>query len=515
MSNEAHIGLLQNPVITKFFSNKIESSLPEWGDYLLEVADIFSTFDGEELDRDLLTDRFSVISGRSPYKVRDAANFRDEFGAYGTYLGLYHVEAENGKWKIYLSNAAKRFLCSTEPDVESFCRAQMSLYQYPNGAGAIQHTTGTASMQANIRNDTIREIQNNIRINPFRLICKLAQVYYEYEQTPLDTVEIPYETLFLLMNDSRINTRFSPDNEDIHAAITEYKRKELPLWASLRKNITKFKRNFHIFNWVGMFKYTRNGTGLHIANGDTARIYSHIQIIANMKHDFQGFESCYGRSDIQAAVKSVASSPAWGKYFDSYTMPTEILQLLSDSIADEHGVLIDELPLDFVHIGTQPFPVLHNYKSDQIRAFIPSAKATDPFETIIRREKANRDHGRILGRIASIIRVNGNQALENIFIDLLAVIGTQDFIFEVKSNNTKNALSQIRKAVAQLYEYRYRSGRFGAVLCIVLQEKPLQDWVIDYLVKDRGIMICWMVDEIRFECPPECFDRLLPTGIVQ
>ncbi|MDR0474280.1 MAG: hypothetical protein LBH43_11490, partial [Treponema sp.] len=336
-----------SPVITKFFSNKIESSLPEWGDYLLEVADIFSTFDGEELDCDLLENRFSVISGRSPYVVRNVTNFRDEFGAYGTYLGLYHVETENDKWKIYLSNAAKRFLCSTEPDVESFCRTQLALFQYPNGAGAIQHANGSASMQANIRDVTIREIKSNIRINPFRLICKLAQIYHEYEGTALDAIELPYETIFMLMNDSTINTRFSPDNEDIYAAFTGYKTGNLPSWASLKKNIANFKRNFHIFDRTGMFRHTKNG--------------------------------------------------------------------------------------------------LH----------------------------------------------------------------------EVKSNNTKNALSQIRKTVAQLYEYRYRSDRLEAMLCIVLQQKPLQDWVIDYLVKDRDIMICWIVDDFRFECPPECFDRLLPTGIVQ
>jgi hypothetical protein len=507
------VGLLQSPVIIKFFSHKIESSLPVWGDYLLEVADIFSTFDGEELDRDLLTDRFSAISGRSPYVIRDVANFRDEFGAYGTYLGLYHVEMENGNWKIYLSNAAKRFLCSTEPDVESFCRTQMTLFQYPNGAGAIPHTTGLASMQANIRDDTIREIQNNIRINPFRLICKLAQVYYEYEHTPINAIEIPYETLFLLMNDDRINTRFSPGNKDIYAALTEYKTGKLPLWASIRKSAPNFKRNFHIFDWTGMFKHTKNG--LRIADGDTAKIYSHIQVIANMNHDFLGFESCYGNHDIEASVKLVVSSSAWGRYFDSYTIPTRTLQLLSDSITDEQGVLIDELPLGFVHIETQPFPALHDYKADQIRAFTPSGETADPFETIICREKANRDHGRILGRIASVIRANNNEAFENIFIDLLAVINSQDYIFEVKSNNRKNALSQIRKAVAQLYEYRYRSNRQGAILCIVLQQKPLQEWVVDYLVKDRDIMICWLVDELCFECPPECFNRLSPTGIIQ
>jgi hypothetical protein len=509
------VGLLQSPVITKFFSNKIESSLPEWGDYLLEVADIFSTFDGEELDRDVLTDRFSAISGRSPYVVRDVANFRDEFGAYGTYLGLYHAEMEGGKWKIYLSNAAKRFLCSTEPDVESFCRTQMTLFQYPNGAGAIQHTA-SSSMQANIRDDTIREIQNNIRVNPFRLICKLAQVYHEYEHTPINDIEISYKTLFLLMNDDRINTRFSPNNEDIYAALTEYKTGELPPWASVRKNIMKFKRNFHIFNWTGLFKYTRNDPGMRIAEGNAAKIYSYIQAIANMEHNFQGFESCYGNPNIESAVKSVVSSSAWGRYFDSYTMPTQTLQLLSDSITDEQGVLIGELPLDYINIETQPFPVLHNYQANQVRAFTPSGKNADPYETIIHREKANRDHGRILNRIASIIRVNNsNKVFENIFIDLLAIISQQDFIFEVKSNNTKNALSQIRKAVAQLYEYRYRSGKLGAILCIVLQQKPIQDWVIDYLVKDRDIMICWMADDFRFECPPECFDKLSPTGIIQ
>jgi hypothetical protein len=315
------------------------------------------------------------------------------------------------------------------------------------------------------------------------------------------------------MNDDRINTRFSPDNKTIHSVIMGYKTEKLPAWATISKNISKFKRNFHIFNWTGMFNHT--GTGLHIADGATAKIYSYIHTIANIEHDFYGFEPCYSSANIEESVKSVVISPAWGRHFDCYTMPTQTLRLLSDSIIDEHGVLIDELPLDYIKIETEPFPVLNNYQSNQIRAFTVSGKNADPFETIIRREKANREHGRILERIVSIIRINGNKAFENIFIDLLAVIGTNDFIFEIKSNNTKNALSQIRKAIAQLYEYRYRSNRQGAILCIVLQQKPVQDWVIDYLVKDRNIMICWMVDDFRFECPSECFNRLSPTGIVQ
>ena len=122
------MALPAEPVVKKFFTNKIESSRPEWGDYLLEIADIFSMFDGEELDRELLADRFSAISGRSPYALRDVANFRDEFGAYGTYLGLFHIRNEAETWRIYLSKAAKHFLCSTEPDVEAFCRTQLALF---------------------------------------------------------------------------------------------------------------------------------------------------------------------------------------------------------------------------------------------------------------------------------------------------------------------------------------------------------------------------------------------------
>lgn len=176
------MALPDTPIIKKFFTHKIESSRPEWGDYLLEVADTFSMFDNEELDRALLADRFSAISGRSPYAMRDPSNFRDEFGAYGTYLGLFHFQLVRGKWYIMLSKATRHFLCSTTPDVESFCRTQLSLFQYPNCAGAVQNPKGRATAQANITRDTIREIRNSIRINPMRLLCRVVFVMHEWNQ---------------------------------------------------------------------------------------------------------------------------------------------------------------------------------------------------------------------------------------------------------------------------------------------------------------------------------------------
>jgi hypothetical protein len=146
------MGLLTEPILKKFFVNKIESSRPDWGDYLLEVADIFSTSDGD--DYEVLREKFTVMSNRSPYAFCDVSNFHDEFGAYGQYLGFFRVERKNGKLKMFLSKAARHFLCSTEPDVESFCRTHLAMFQYPNGAGATLHKQGAVTVQGNVRKDT-------------------------------------------------------------------------------------------------------------------------------------------------------------------------------------------------------------------------------------------------------------------------------------------------------------------------------------------------------------------------
>ena len=504
------MALLTSPAVTKFFSNKIESSRPEWGDYLLEVADIFSTFDGEDLDRGLLEDRFSVISGRSPYALRDVANFRDEFGAYGTYLGLYRIELVDGQWKIFLSQATKHFLCSTEPDVESFCRTQMALFQYPNGAG---HRPATAGVQGNVKADTIREIQNGIRINPLRLLCKVVVALHEVDGIPLSEISISYPTILMLMNDDRVNQAFSPPLNAIHEALKEYELIEVPDWAKPGRVLTNFKRNFHIFEWTGLFRRSRHN-GIHVADGDHNRIYQYIKTISNMTHNFQGFEPFYNSgANVDANVRSVIIGPSWGRYFDSLTMPMDTLTALSEGVSDEDTITAAPT-IGSASISDQPFPGLRTFQANQIRAFNPTGNRTDPFETAIRREKANREHERILNLLAATLRARGYEVFENTFIDLYSDADGTTYIFEIKSNNSRNVLSQIRKAVAQLYEYRYRSDKKGAVLCIVLQEKPPQEWVIDYLLNDRGILLCWLVDDVRLECPAQCYGSFSSIGIV-
>jgi len=506
------MGLLVEPVVKKFLANKIESSQDDWGDYLLEIADIFSTFDGEDLDRDLLASRFSEISPRSPYSLRDVANFRDEFGAYGTYLGVFRFEKQNGQWKVLLSNSAKHFLCSTEPDVESFCRAQMALFQYPNGAGAVVQRGNSVHMQSNVKRDTVREIQHNIRINPFRLLCKAVVAQHEMNGFPLAEIEIEYKTLFMLMNDDRINQSFSPSDSAVHDAIEEYRTAVLPLWTSEQRLLTNFKRNFHIFERTGLF--TRSHDGLLLSRADLNKAYGYIQKVSDMTHYFRGFDSCYGAADLEQQVKGVVVSPEWGRYFDAFTLPVDTLVALSDDLSLEDAAFDVAAPLGAIDFGDQPFPPLNNFQVNQIRAFTQGENRMNPAETLVRREKANREHARILALLASRLRAQDHPAYENTFIDLCSEVDSRDFIFEVKSNNAHNALSQIRKAIAQLYEYRYRSQKAGAALCIVMQQKPKQEWVVDYLLNDRDIYICWMVDDVRLESPPQCYNILSQIGVI-
>lgn len=96
-------------MITDFFSHKIHSSSDEWPNKLVELAFLFSEFDGQVFHRDAIEKRLLQISPRSEYK-RDPAKYRDEISAYPSYLGLYRLEASNDGWIIRLSETAKHFL---------------------------------------------------------------------------------------------------------------------------------------------------------------------------------------------------------------------------------------------------------------------------------------------------------------------------------------------------------------------------------------------------------------------
>jgi hypothetical protein len=119
----------------------------------------------------------------------------------------------------------------------------------------------------------------------------------------------------------------------------------------------------------------------------------------------------------------------------------------------------------------------------------------------VRLERANMVHQLLVNTMSSTLFARGFQPLFNALIDLYCDISGQFYIFEMKSVTESNEISQIRKAVSQLYEYRFLHGLKDAQLVIVLDRKPREAWVVDYLIADRSILICWLASD-RFACPP-------------
>lgn len=121
-----------------------------------------------------------------------------------------------------------------------------------------------------------------------------------------------------------------------------------------------------------------------------------------------------------------------------------------------------------------------------------------------KRERANQTHWKLVDAKALFLNDRGFEPYENVHIDLYAAAKEDFIIYEMKSVNQddKNLLSQIRKAISQLYEYRYIYAEPDARLSIVTNCKITNSdkWILDYLAKDRGIAYEWTEDFSNFKC---------------
>jgi hypothetical protein len=57
--------------------------------------------------------------------------------------------------------------------------------------------------------------------------------------------------------------------------------------------------------------------------------------------------------------------------------------------------------------------------------------------------------------VASKIRDTGAIPKRNRYVDLSALVNDEFYLFEMKSSTDGNAHTQVRRAISQLYEYRY------------------------------------------------------------
>lgn len=122
-------------------------------------------------------------------------------------------------------------------------------------------------------------------------------------------------------------------------------------------------------------------------------------------------------------------------------------------------------------------------------------------------ERANQIHWQLIDGKSSFLDAHGFEPYANEHIDLYTDAKGDVVLYEMKSVNSEgsNLLSQVRKAVSQLYEYRYIFEEPKARLCIVTNHgiSKTDDWLLTYLGKDRNIAYEWTQDFTNFQCNSE------------
>jgi hypothetical protein len=124
------------------------------------------------------------------------------------------------------------------------------------------------------------------------------------------------------------------------------------------------------------------------------------------------------------------------------------------------------------------------------------SKTYDPINRALLLEKANSIHEQLVQKCAGIIKAQGHTALEDPNSFDVACLKLK-VLMEVKSINSINAVSQLRKAVAQLPEYRWRhKDHFDqdSRLLVITNANPsnyVDNDYIDFLLTDRRLFIFW------------------------
>jgi hypothetical protein len=487
-------------IITDLFSHKIHSSGDDWPQKLIEIASVFAEFDGMPYDRTVIEERFKQISPRASIVARDPSKYRDEISAYPAYLGLYRLELHNNQWILKLSETAKRFLIVEEPNVAAFMTLQLSMFQYPNGNGVSYQSNDRFRLQQNAGNRTLNFINAGIHLSPFRLICKALLADSIINGIDSLHPRVSIGEISILCNTPNINTKINPSIDDVVFTLKNIRENNISV-------IPKFERRFHILKHTDFIDATGNYIHLRAAYSpeDSVRLVKLLNIFSNLDIQYTELDNINNFSDLSDQIHT----GSWFKYFDG------VAQLSSDivhEVADDYltadadlsnfygGTEVDELVADNkTLVFKYPLRERGSFVDNSVTTY-DVKKMADPEVTRIKRQKSNLRHKILLSQLDEYLRKLGAKPMDNEHIDLYAELPNNgSFLFEVKSVNSENLLSQTRKGLSQLYEYRFRYSddiKGDATLCLIYPKEPNEiDWLQDYLCNDRNIAVAWFEEE--------------------
>ena len=490
-----------------FFTNKIPSTQSEWTDELIAVASIFNEFDGLPLDYDEIVARFEVISKRL-VNTRDSSDYRDEYGAYASFLGIMNFEKSSASWICRINKRAQKYLCDTIPDPEAFLRWQLALFQYPNPIGGGFQTNGTLRIEPKSLKKRTELIKKGVKTSPFRLIMRVLVSLAENfspKEAYLTFDEI-WDCLFT--KDEAIST-FEPNGKMLASEVAKYRHTKNN---STNSYPQKSLRNLHILGHTGVIAYERDSKSktkklilVREACDENTDLGKIARTIANLKTHFSVPNSAANNDEIGEWTRNSLESGSWADYYSGLEIPIDTATTILQSVTS----LIDDLSPT---INQTPSAPLHDFnQTRKIRSRRLTARKASIEETEVLREKANMQHRAMVALLANRLTALGITPLFNVFIDVAANMPSKKMLFEVKSCRIENLLAQVRKGVSQLYEYRYRHEEMnGAKPVLMLEQKPKDNlaWLVDYLIKDRGIALCWLEGDETLAAPAACEDCL-------
>lgn len=525
-------------MLDDLFSHKIHaSSLEDWKRKLVKLAEVFLNFNSQTFDRE----RFDrALNFLSPTAARSP--FRDIYSIYMSILGVGHIVWQEGVWKCYISETARRYLIGAEPNVEAFCRLQLSLYQRPDGRGQ-QYNRNRLSLEHQSQSKTLGLINNGYKVCPLRLILKIFEAKARLQGRLQDEIFVTPDEIYTLVNCQDLRDNPLPSTKDIAEALEKYYNLQLP--------IVQGEKRFAFLEATGLFEVERSNNLRLLNYGDYVLNYNRdiqIEAIKSLDCFFEEFNQC---TDINQ-VCDVLVSGNWANYFDACkTLSAEAVIKIAGKI-----IISPTLPPSVQSVEStnsvqsllpQPRRIERDYRANSTQRKQHQA-TSDPEMTRILRERRNAWHDLLVQKMKECIEKAGLEPWETDLIDVgvnidetkqlyprgfpiqntylerqnLPYLESESpdsltFIFEMKSSDASIIIDQVRKAVSQLYEYRYRyysSGqiRKNAVLVIVLQTSPtVQLWLKDYLLFDRHIAVCWLLeDNSKFDCFDECKSILEP-----
>jgi len=511
-------------MILDLFSHKIHSSGDEWPEKLAELAAIFGEFDGQLYNRAAFEERLQQISPRASYLASDAAagprtaggrldvsKFRDEISAYPAYLGLYFLERSAAGWVVRISETTKRFLLREEPDVASFLRLQLPLFQFPNAMGATYRSfTNSLRLQANVRDRVLEYIGQGVHFSPVRLIAVALKADAELRGVNVLGASVTFDEVFGLANAEGINQLALPPTDRVAAALDDIRQGNIAV-------PERYESRFHTLRHTEMFVVERGTVKLRdsVNAADQNQLRLQLEAICSIKSQFDGFDDCTTGQDIE----DVIASGAWGRYFDGVrVLPSNIVEALTNDQALGAVLRLEPVPPGEPAVPPQPVAEIYPLRErtntpPPVRAYDRRREMADPELTRIKMQRRNLAHKELIDKMDDWLRRLGAQPKESDHIDLFAKIpGDGSFIFEMKSGG-ESILEQIRKGLSQLYEYRYRyRGTIGEpdiALCLVLPERPAGiPWVTEYLCEDRDINVCWFERNGDLAWPELCAEDM-------